>query len=121
MSCITYQRLDIFLVSNYTGGTLGLLKLYKKGNLSKLLDVQQHSGKGTTDRQEAPHVHFSIMDNKTGNVLASDLGTNELWLYNLDTIQQKVNSCKNKINLKWIKVVDHDISHFILMKNGYMY
>ena len=45
------------LTANYSGGSIGLLKLNSKGELSSLLDIQQHSGKGIGDRQEVPHAH----------------------------------------------------------------
>jgi len=70
---------DQVVVSNYTGGNLGLLALQEDGKLSKLLDVQQHEGKGTTDRQEGPHAHSAWFHPDGKGVIAADLGTNELW------------------------------------------
>ena len=76
------------LVANYTGGNVGLLQLDGNGKLSELLDVQQHTGKGTTSRQEAPHAH-SAWFAPNGGVIAVDLGTNELWFSQVDTVTQK--------------------------------
>ena len=45
------------LTDNYTGGNVGLLRLNNKGELSVLLDLQQHSGSGSTERQQEPHAH----------------------------------------------------------------
>jgi len=78
------------LTANYTGGNVGLLKLDSNGALSALLDVQQHSGKGMTDRQEGPHAHSAWFTSTNNTVISVDLGTNELWFSQLDTIQQKL-------------------------------
>ena len=72
------------------GGNVGLLKLNDTGNLSELLDIQTHSGKGSTDRQEAPHAHSAWFDKGSNQVIAVDLGTNELWFSTLDEEQQQL-------------------------------
>ena len=72
------------LTANYTGGNLGLLKINTKGELSDLLDIQQHSGKGATDRQKGPHAHSAMFDPQTNNIIAADLGTNEIWFSKID-------------------------------------
>jgi 6-phosphogluconolactonase len=77
------------LVANYTGGNVGLLQLDGNGKLSELLDVQQHTGKGTTSRQEAPHAH-SAWFTPNGGVIAVDLGTNELWFSQVDALGNKL-------------------------------
>jgi len=77
------------LTANYTGGNVGLLKLNKKGELSDLLDIQQHTGKGTSERQEAPHAHSAWFTTDDKTIISVDLGTNELWLSQLDTSLNK--------------------------------
>ena len=77
------------LTANYTGGNVGLLHLDENGKLSPLLDLQQHSGKGTTERQQGPHAH-SAWFNDNNRVISIDLGTNELWLSHLDTVEKKL-------------------------------
>lgn len=68
------------LVANYSSGTVGLLNLDEKGYLTELLTTQQHTGKGTTERQEGPHAHSVWLDkNNQNKIIAVDLGTNELW------------------------------------------
>lgn len=71
------------LVSNYSGGNVGLLNLDSNGYLSELLFIDQHSGSGSTDRQEGPHAHSAYFS-PTGQIISADLGTNELWLSLLD-------------------------------------
>jgi len=79
------------LTANYTGGNVGLLQLNENGKLSELLDVQQHTGMGSTDRQEGPHAHSSWFDpSDEKGVISVDLGTNELWFSQLDTDSQKL-------------------------------
>ncbi len=77
------------LAANYTGGNVGLLKLEEQGRLSELLDVQQHEGMGTTDRQQGPHAHSAWFQSQT-NVISVDLGTNELWFSSIDSEQNKL-------------------------------
>jgi len=78
------------LTANYSSGNVGLLRLNTKGELSELLDVQQHKGKGINDRQKSPHTHSVWFDSDDLNIISIDLGTNELWFSELDTLQQKL-------------------------------
>lgn len=79
------------LTANYTGGNMGLLKLGANGQLSPLLDISQHEGKGTTKRQEGPHAHSAWFEkNNENNIIAIDLGTNELWFSQLDASTNKL-------------------------------
>jgi len=110
------------LTANYTSGNIGFLKINSKGELTNLLDVQQHTGKGTNDRQEGPHAHSVWFDPSDNNIISVDLGTNELWFSHIDTLQQKIiPSIPNKLrmasgagprhlvfhpNQKWIYVVN---------------
>lgn len=86
---VTIDSSGTILVSNYTGGNLGLLRLTEDGELSDLLDVEQHAGKGTTDRQEAPHAHSVWLEPGTKNVISVDLGTNDLWFSKLSADNSK--------------------------------
>ena len=72
------------LAANYTGGNVGLTKLNEKGELSALLDVQQHSGSDISDRQKGPHAHSVWFDPDGHGIISVDLGTNELWFSELD-------------------------------------
>ncbi len=81
------------LVSNYTGGSLSLFQLNSSGEISSLLDKKQHTGKGSTDRQEAAHVHSAWFDkNNNDEIISLDLGTNDLWFYNIDKVSNKLNA-----------------------------
>jgi len=118
---ITTNKKGYVLTANYTSGNLGLHRLNKNGELSDLLDVAQHKGSGSTERQKGPHAHMALFDSGTNNVISVDLGTNELWFSKLDTVQQKLKPLtpsKLKMNLgagprhlvfhpnqKWIYVI----------------
>ena len=87
---VTTNDQDYILTANYTGGNIGLLKLRANGKLSSLLDVQQHAGKGTLDRQEGPHAHSTWFVPNSSDIISIDLGTNELWFSKLDTVITKL-------------------------------
>jgi 6-phosphogluconolactonase len=87
---VTIAGKSYVLAANYTGGNIGILKIDETGKLSDLLDIQQHEGAGTTERQTGPHAHSVISDPMNGNIIAADLGTNELWFSKIDTIREKL-------------------------------
>lgn len=77
------------LVANYSGGNVGFLELTSDGKLSNLLAVQQHFGKGTTSRQEAPHAHSVWFHPANDDIISVDLGTNQLWISKIDAVEKK--------------------------------
>jgi 6-phosphogluconolactonase len=52
--------------------------------------VQQHTGKGTTERQTAPHAHSTWFHPTKNEIISIDLGTNELWFSKLDTTKNEL-------------------------------
>jgi 6-phosphogluconolactonase len=76
---------NYIVTANYGGGSVGLLKTEASGTLSTLLNVQQHVGKGTTDRQKSPHAHSAWFHPTKNEVISVDLGTNQLWFSAIDT------------------------------------
>ncbi len=87
---VAINKNNYLLVANYNGGNVGLLKLDNNGNLSNLLDTQQHSGKGITSRQEGPHVHSAWFEPNNNRIITVDLGTNELWFSKINEKTQKL-------------------------------
>lgn len=77
------------LVANYSGGNVGLLQVETSGELSPLLNIQQHKGMGTTDRQKSPHAHSSWFHPTKKEVISVDLGTNQLWFSTIDTMKNE--------------------------------
>lgn len=98
---ITINSKGDVLVANYTGGNVGLLKLNEQGKLSRLLDVQQHFGQGSTERQKEPHAHSTRFGRNEKNVISADLGTNELWFSTINPYQQKfIPDAINKLKME---------------------
>ncbi len=93
---VTCNKQGAVLAANYTGGNIGLLNIKRDGQLSKLLDVQTHSGKGTTERQEGPHAHSAWFSNNNKEILSVDLGTNQIWFSSLNETSDKFIPAKQK-------------------------
>ncbi|SDR76036.1 6-phosphogluconolactonase [Polaribacter sp. KT25b] len=83
--CFVALNDDNYIVTaNYGGGNVGLLKTDTSGKLSSLLNVQQHFGKGSTNRQKAPHAHSAWFYPTKNELISVDLGTNQLWFSTID-------------------------------------
>jgi len=94
---VTSNKSGFVLTANYSSGNVGLLKLNKNGELSDILDIQQHVGKG----QKIPHAHSAWFDFDDKSIISIDLGTDELLFSKLDVQQQKLTpSNPYKIRLK---------------------
>ncbi|NJB72657.1 6-phosphogluconolactonase [Saonia flava] len=78
------------VVSNYTGGNLGLLKLDNAGELSELLYTENHEGQGSGKNQDKPHAHSAWFYGDGNDLVSADLGTNELWFSRLDIESKKL-------------------------------
>lgn len=78
------------LVANYSSGNVGLLKLENTGMLNGPLDILQHEGHGTHQRQQGPHAHSAWFAGSNDEVITVDLGTNELWFSKLDRDSNKL-------------------------------
>lgn len=81
---VTVNDENQVLVANYTGGNIGYLKVDNQHGLTNLVSIQQHKGKGTTDRQQAPHAHAAWFHPANKEIIAADLGTNQLWFSNIN-------------------------------------
>ena len=80
---IAANKDNYVVVANYSSGNVGLLQLEADGQLSDLLDIQQHKGNGSHSRQEAAHAH-SAWFTEEGGLISVDLGTNQLWFSSID-------------------------------------
>ncbi|OAD44539.1 6-phosphogluconolactonase [Polaribacter atrinae] len=89
--CFVAINDDNYIVTaNYGGGSVGLLKADASGKLSEVLNVQQHIGKGITERQEGPHAHSAWFHPTKKEVISVDLGTNELLFSTIDTQKKQL-------------------------------
>ena len=86
---LTINKNNYVLTANYSSGTVGLLRMSGTGKLGELLDVQQHTGSGITERQQEPHAHSAVFEPGYTKIISADLGTDELWFSDLDTIRGK--------------------------------
>jgi 6-phosphogluconolactonase len=87
---IAVNEANYIITANYTGGNVGLLKATENGKIAPISFVQQHTGKGTTERQTAPHAHSSWFHPTKNEIISVDLGTNELWFSKLDTTKNEL-------------------------------
>ncbi len=77
------------LTANYSSGNVGLLKLNKSGELSDLLDTQDHNLNGISKKDNTAHAHSTyFLDNN--QFISSDLGTNKLWFSSIDTNKNEI-------------------------------
>ena len=73
------------LVANYAGGTLAVLPIAGDGRLEPATSVVRHEGSSINrGRQEGPHPHMVAPTPDDHFVLATDLGTDQIFTYRLD-------------------------------------
>jgi 6-phosphogluconolactonase len=74
------------LTANYGSGELVVHRLEQDGSVGALASVVRHEGSGpVTERQDAAHLHQVIFDQRSANVLVTDLGGDAIYAYQLDT------------------------------------
>ena len=72
-------------VTNYAGGSIAAFELERDGSLRSRTAFTQHHGSSVNpDRQEGPHPHSINSDPAGKYVLAADLGSDQLYIYQLD-------------------------------------
>ncbi len=73
------------IVGNYSSGSLAVLPARSNGSLDSAVQVVQHEGSSVnSERQEAPHVHATVLNKNNKTLYVPDLGLDEVKLYNLD-------------------------------------
>jgi 6-phosphogluconolactonase len=74
------------LVANYVGANWSVLPILDNGGLGSANGVFAVTGHGpNTARQEAPHPHETLFDPAGAYVFGSDLGTDHVWSWTLNT------------------------------------
>ncbi len=67
---------------NYSSGDLAVYPVTQSGGVAEPVQVIKHTGKSiNTERQEAPHVHTTVLSPDENFLLVTDLGTDELYAY----------------------------------------
>jgi len=99
------------LVSNYGTGNVGLLKFNEAGELSDLLDTDQHS----SEEYSNPHAHSAQFEPAGNGIISADLGINELWFSKLNSEQQKLEPAEQQ---SLLMPEGSGPRHFVIHKNG---
>lgn len=103
------------ITANYTGGSVAVFGKNKNGSLTELKQLITHSGKGINpSRQEKSHVHSVQFSPDHKLVLATDLGTDKLYVYQYDSKAAKPLALKDSISVK----AGSGPRHFAFSKNG---
>lgn len=103
------------ITANYSGGSVAVFGKNKNGSLTALKQLVQHSGKGINpNRQEKSHVHMVQFSPNHQFVLATDLGTDKMYLYQYNPKAAKPLELKDSINVK----AGSGPRHFTFSKNG---
>jgi 6-phosphogluconolactonase len=69
-------------VANYADGSLSVLPIGQDGALLPVVQHIQYSGSGPDeDRQEHSHVHAAVLSPDESHVLFTDLGTDQVYIY----------------------------------------
>lgn len=72
-------------VANYGGGSVSMIPVKDDGGLGEPASVQQHKGSSVNkSRQGEPHAHSINIDPTGKFVIAADLGTDRLYVYNIE-------------------------------------
>jgi len=104
------------ITANYSSGNISVLGKNIDGSIGEVKQVVQHTGKSiNTKRQDAPHAHMVYFSPDKKFVLANDLGTDKIYLY-----QYNPNSASEVLTLK--RSIDvkpgSGPRHLIFSKNG---
>jgi len=84
------------ITANYSSGNISVLGKNSDGSIGEVKQVVQHTGKSVNaNRQEAPHAHMVYFSPDKKYVLANDLGTDKVYLY-----QNNPNSATEVLTLK---------------------
>jgi 6-phosphogluconolactonase len=78
-------------VSNYGGGNLSMFPIEKTGALKPASQTIQNEGSSIDkERQNGPHVHSAFVSPDNKFLFVSDLGTDKISIYSIDTKQGKL-------------------------------
>jgi 3-carboxymuconate cyclase len=81
---------SMLMLVNYSGGSFCAYSLDEDGSIAQKTDFIQQHGKGfRADRQEGPHPHSIVLDQRGKNVLLADLGLDKIFAYRLDLDTKK--------------------------------
>ncbi len=88
--CYITKTNNEILVANYVSGNIGVIPVSDEGQLEEMSQVISFSGKGVTPRQESPHAHMIIKNPHTDEIFATDLGTDSIRIFELNSDENKL-------------------------------
>lgn len=90
------------IAANYSGGNISVFGKNSDGSLTEAKQVIQHFGKGiNAKRQEKPHVHMVYFSPDNKYVLANDLGTDKVYVYQYNPNGgNEILKLKNSVDVK---------------------
>lgn len=74
----------LLAVANYTGGSLSLFEVSLSHRLKFIQTIQHFGNSIDPARQESPHVHSTVFSPDGKYLLAADLGTDKIYVYQID-------------------------------------
>lgn len=86
--CFVTVRADgkFAAVANYGSGSIATFPLFRDGSIGPAAGKVQHQGSGPLQsRQAGPHAHSVRFDPSGKRLLAADLGTDDLFVYDVQT------------------------------------
>ena len=90
------------ITANYSSGNISVLGIKSDGSIGEVKQVVQHTGKSiNANRQEAPHAHMVYFSPDKKYVLANDLGTDKIYVYQYNSNSAtEVLTFKSSIDVK---------------------
>lgn len=86
---------DFAYVSNYSEGNLSVFAISENGGISEAVDVVQHEGSSVNEsRQNSPHVHSIVPSGDGRFIYVSDLGTDQIVIYEVDRTTGELSSAE---------------------------
>lgn len=84
---------DWAFISNYSEGNLVVLPVFQDGSLGAPSDSKKYSGQSVNRlRQDQPHIHSAVISNENRFAYVSDLGTDKIHTYEIDTVNGRINA-----------------------------
>jgi len=80
----------IAVVSNYSGGSLGLLSLNKDGSIKQMEDLIEFKGSSINkERQKQSHIHSAFFTKDGKQLFVSDLGADLIYVFGIENTEGK--------------------------------
>lgn len=79
------------LAGNYNSGSIAIFSVSKNGGLGTITQLKKHKGSGPNkDRQEAPHVHQTLLSADNKFLFTPDLGLDKVFQYQFNAVKGKI-------------------------------